>query len=77
MSSLNFKNIVGNAPVDVKCPICTSKITITLNKVGTTIICPSCKSTIKLEKGNGFNNSSNSIDKSLRKLDKTLKKFGK
>lgn len=77
MSGLNFKNIVGNASIDVKCPKCNGKITITLNKVGSNVICPRCRSTIQLEKGSGFDKSSKSIDKSLKSLDKTLKNFGK
>lgn len=77
MGDLNFNNIIKNSPIEVKCPKCNHKITVTFNKIGTSVICPACKSNIELRKSNDFDRSVNSIDKSLKSLNKTLKNFGK
>jgi len=75
--SLNFNDVFGDAPLDMDCPKCKKKISITLNQVGSKITCPSCKSIIELQKDNDFENSKRSADNALKDLDKAFKNFGK
>lgn len=74
---LNFNNVFGKANVDISCPKCNRKFSITLNQIGTTVVCPSCRKSIFLQESTDSSKNISNIDKSLRKLDKTFKNFGK
>lgn len=77
MSNLNFNNMFGNTSIDFECPKCNNTIAITLNQAGSTVVCPACNVSIKLEKDDSFDDSISDVNYSLNELSNTLKNFGK
>lgn len=77
MSDLDFNSLFGDSEIEINCPECNAKISITLNDVGKTIVCPKCSTEITLNKDNSFDESVKSVDESLKDFERTLEDFGK
>lgn len=77
MSNLDFNSLFGDAEIDFECPNCENNIVISINQIGTSVICSNCNVQIDLEKDSNFDNSISETDSALQELDETFKNFGK
>lgn len=70
---------ISTTKVDVPCPKCKSKNSLTLNQIQQqqTIICSGCKTKITLvDKSSSTKKAIQNVNKSFRELSDTIKKFG-
>jgi len=67
---------LDNLDIEMKCPNCKKTIVVNSSNIGKTVQCKFCRTNIKLE-DNGFTDSKNKANKSIRDFEKSLKKLFK
>lgn len=72
----SFNDLFGDAEIDIECPNCKKSFTIMINQIGSTVVCPSCQSSVELKKDSSFNDSVENITDALDEFNETFKNFG-